>query len=259
MSNYQHYVLIGSGGTGGIVLPFLIRHAQKLHGHHYDIDIVDGDKVEDKNVIRQGYSLEDVGKFKADIAAGQPGSLHAFNQYLTRDNADRLIQERDIVIIAADNWVVRADVERRALELEHVTVINGGNEAETASCQIFMRRQEENLSPPLSYQHPEILVEGLNREEESCMVRAASPDNEQTIAANLMSAAWIMAALHHVESAELNPANWLGEGTDRRGPSTTWHELYADLNRGKAGGPDWRDMGTDDWKTWNPHREAVGA
>ena len=239
----QSYVQIGAGGTGSIVLPYLYRHATKMHDRDFTITVVDGDEIEDRNVVRQGYRPDDIGKFKADVLTRRYPERVRYNpRYLTADNADQLIAERDIVIIAADNWPVRADIERRALELDNVTIINGGNEATTATCQIFARRGGDNLTPPLSYMHPEILTPDLNREQESCLTRMADPDDAQTVGANLMSAAWIIAAVYHVEQRLSTLA----------GNGIAWHEVHADLLRGTAGGPDWRDMGSDAWRTYVP-------
>lgn len=270
--NSGNYVLIGAGGTGSIIAPHLLRQLRKVHRDNFELHIVDGDVVSDGNIARQNYRHTDVGHNKAEILACQladvtdmidlPANICPEPAYIDQRTAELFIRDGDIVLIAVDNYRARADIERRALELDNVVVINAGNEATTSSCQIFARRNGENLTPPISYMHDEILTPGMTREEEDCMAKADSPDHEQTIAANLMSAAWMLAALTHVQDMEQRAATAaeiarkLGYKQDaedfEQESSPFWHELHADLHKGKAGGPDWRNMKNDAWRNYAP-------
>lgn len=253
------YLLIGAGGTGSIIAPHLARHLRKTHPTGFALTIVDGDKVSERNTGRQDYLRDHIGANKADILAARINATPVC-EYIDQSSARRLIRENDTVIIAVDNYRARADIERRALELSDVTVINGGNEANTASCQIFMRRAGENVTPPLSYQHPEILTPGLTRGQLGCMAHADDPEDDQTIAANLMSAAWMMAALYHLANIRqgLHRRLTMDETTGLLDYSLDpiWHETHADLSKGIAGGPDWRDMGNDAWRDYIPPAPA---
>ncbi len=254
------YHLIGAGGTGSIVAPHLLRHLRKTHdGKDFVLYIVDGDLISEKNVSRQDFNPNHVGKPKAAALAARLGGMQAkvipINDYIDTELAAEWFREGDTILIAVDNYRARADIEAHALTMRDVTVINAGNEANTSSTQIWMRRSGRNITPPLSYQHEEILTPGMTREEESCMVRAESPDSDQTIAANLMSAAWMLSALYHVQSIETltHYTNSIAvlAGEDTIDPDPLWHELHVDLQKGKAGGPDWRQIDrTDTWRTW---------
>ncbi len=258
--NSGNYVLVGAGGTGSIAAPHILRHLRKIHTGRgaFHLYIVDGDTVSEKNTSRQDFGPDDIGCKKADVLAARldPSGqqVTAFADFIDDSTIDDLIRDGDTVLITVDNYRARADIERHALTLPNITVINAGNEATTASCQIFVRRHGQNLTPPLSYNHPEILSPGLTRREEGCMVHVDSPDNEQTIAANLMSASWLLAALVHVETQEQTNlmVGLLDPDGDTGLSAPFWHELHADLHKGKAGGPDWRTMGGDEWRTYQP-------
>lgn len=260
MNDSGVFILVGAGGTGSILAPQLLRHLRSTYTDQFVLMIVDADQIEEKNIARQGYDPDSVGLPKSQVLAAQLGTdrVRAVDSYITPETAPKLIRDGDVVLIAADNYRARADIEQRALELDNLVVINGGNEETTATTQLFIRRNGRNLTPPLSYMHPEILTPGLTRQEESCLVRAADPNNRQTIAANMLSAAWMLAALVHYEQT-IGLTNTLVQVADthddiaaikQSGPF--WHELHATIDKGKAGGPDWRDMGTSDWEEWRP-------
>ena len=61
-------VMIGAGGTGGYILPHLYRIVY-ASSRKCRIIIVDGDVVEEKNLIRQNFSAVDIGEKKAAVLA----------------------------------------------------------------------------------------------------------------------------------------------------------------------------------------------
>ena len=79
MDNY-HFIVIGAGGTGGYLIPNLGRMIgiQNEDGSKHSVTIVDADKIENKNLLRQNFSPNDVGKNKAEVMASRYG--RAFGQ-----------------------------------------------------------------------------------------------------------------------------------------------------------------------------------
>ena len=61
-------VVIGAGGTGGYVIPHLYRLG---YASHRDVRVIvcDGDVVEEKNLIRQNFVEQDIGRNKAQVQA----------------------------------------------------------------------------------------------------------------------------------------------------------------------------------------------
>ena len=61
-------VQLGAGGTGGHIAPHLYRLLYAL-GRPTRYIICDGDKVEEKNLLRQNFSPVDLGENKARVLA----------------------------------------------------------------------------------------------------------------------------------------------------------------------------------------------
>lgn len=74
-------ILIGTGGTGGYLIPHLVRFMSLVNRKRragagtaglpdsLHLVIVDGDVVEEKNLVRQNFVLRDVGRPKAQVLA----------------------------------------------------------------------------------------------------------------------------------------------------------------------------------------------
>lgn len=237
------FVLIGAGGTGSILFDPLVRY---LSTHFRDKDpfilaVIDGDEIEPKNLDRQLFAGNAIGLNKADalVATYESDQLRAIPEFLSDDNIETRINDGDIVLIAADNFDVRARVQRRGMALKNITVINGGNENTDGSLQIWIRRKGKNITPPLSFMHDEILRESPHDPSKlNCQQRAEIPGGEQTIIANMMSATQILNAVRRVLT--WTPTQTFGG----------WHELYFDLNTGNAKAFDNRTI--DGWQEHIP-------
>ena len=60
------FIVVGVGGTGSLVardLPKLLLHTES------EMVIIDGDNVEEKNMVRQAYQSHDIGENKANALA----------------------------------------------------------------------------------------------------------------------------------------------------------------------------------------------
>lgn len=61
-----HFIVIGTGGTGGYLIENLLRLVDvQSKQQELQLTIIDGDKVEPKNLIRQNFYREDIDKNKA--------------------------------------------------------------------------------------------------------------------------------------------------------------------------------------------------
>ena len=61
-------IVLGAGGTGGYVIPHLYRIAFARKGR-VRIIVCDGDIVEQKNLVRQNFVEQDIGRNKAQVLA----------------------------------------------------------------------------------------------------------------------------------------------------------------------------------------------
>lgn len=242
------YILIGAGGTGSLLLDPMLRMLRTFHGQDdFIVAIIDGDNVEAKNLARQQFKGNHVGLNKAaalaDFVYGE--ELHPVPEFLGDTNIKDRIQDGDVVIIAADNYNVRARIEQRAFELDNIAVINGGNESFDGSCQIFIRKNGKNMTPPLSWMHDEIYTPSEHDPSKlDCIARAAIKGGEQTIIANLMSAAWTLNMLYRYLVSDKNPV--------------VWHETFFDMKTGNAKAYDWRDE-DGAWMTHRPDKTGAIA
>jgi hypothetical protein len=224
----NNYVMIGAGGTGTHLLRPLIAYLRSVHPEgDWLLHIVDGDVVETKNLERQLFKPSAVTMNKATAAAAEmadDGHVRAIPDYLSETNMTGVIREGDTVLITVDNFTVRKRIEDHCLTLNNVAVINGGNEKYSGSVQLWVRADNENVTPRLSYMHPEVAI-GMNddRAEMTCAQAAALPGGAQTLIANAMTATWMLTALwrfHHM-------VHILAK---RQAPSeATWTELQFDF------------------------------
>lgn len=225
------YIVVGAGGTGSHLLPPLCAY---LRAHYKNFEwmlfIIDGDVVETKNLERQLFPVGAVTMNKAEAMAMtlmDNEHVKAIPTYLSEENLDRYIQSGDTVLICADNFTVRKRIEDHARKLLDVTVINGGNEQFSGSVQLYVREQDEDVTPRISYLHPEVAVAiGEDRAEMTCAQAAALPGGEQTIIANLTSATWMLTALWRKHMGE----HVIEDGQEAR--PQTWTEVQFDALAG---------------------------
>ena len=234
------YTLLGAGGTGSILFPSLLRYLSTYHRgrkESFYLQVIDGDQIEPHNFDRQLFALPTTGHNKAEAlvqtAAYVPDNakLFALPEFLGKGNVKKRVQAGDTILIAVDNYSVRALVEERVRELERAVVINGGNESTDGSCQLWIRVEDKNLTPPLSHMHDEIAYKSKDdRAAMSCEARSKIPGGEQTIIANMMSATTMlnMLRLYH-----------------EQGAPSKGHEVHFDLNTLAMRPDDWR--GIEGW------------
>lgn len=101
-------LVIGAGGLGCPVLQYLAAAGVGTIG------IVDGDVVEESNLQRQIlFWVQDIGSKKATVAAEKLArqnplvNFHAYTEFITADNAEKLISAYDLVIDGSDNFPTR--------------------------------------------------------------------------------------------------------------------------------------------------------
>jgi molybdopterin/thiamine biosynthesis adenylyltransferase len=191
------YVLVGSGGTGTHVLHPLIAYLTSREDS-FDLAVIDGDTVEKHNLMRQLFTPINVMQNKAQSAVepfGYLPNVRAIPEYLGKANIGYIVEEGSIVLIAADNFTIRFLIQEHAQGLQNCVVINGGNEFDTGSCQIYIRQNGENITPPLSFLHPEVEEADSDRAELSCQQIAALPSGGQLITTNMASALWMLQTL----------------------------------------------------------------
>ena len=75
VAKVNHIIIIGAGGTTSWFLPKLIKILNIFSDFYFAVTIVDGDVVELKNLTRQNYIEQDIGKYKAEVLATRYSNL----------------------------------------------------------------------------------------------------------------------------------------------------------------------------------------
>lgn len=226
----RNYVQIGAGGTGSFLFPALFRYLTTYKAESdeaFSITVIDGKEVAPSKLHRQLFFDRFAGENKATALVRQyesdPSVVIAVPDYLGEDNIDG-IAENDVVLICADNFPTRARVERHGMTLENLTVINGGNELIDGSLQTWIRRDGQNVTPPLSQGHPEILREDPDDPSTlSCTQIAELPGGQQTIVANMMSATAMLNAVRQLH-------RWEATHNTDNAPVPPGEEVFFDMD-----------------------------
>lgn len=217
--NSFHFFVIGAGGTGGHLIPNLARlvSASNTEDFKHEITIIDGDVVEEKNILRQNFIAKDIGKNKAMVLAERYSAafgieIHAVPEFIEqwRKLASLMSEVQrpsiPVVIGCVDNHKTRQMIHSAflyAYDFFPMIWIDGANEEFTGQVVFgsmfplyYVRRCSRSTSaffvPPVTLLYPEVLKdEGTKFNSElSCAERAISAP--QSISANLTSANIIM-------------------------------------------------------------------
>ena len=218
----QTVKIVGLGGVGSIVARYGAVFLASLAKHsNARLVLIDGDKFEPRNASRMLFSSfgNKAAVIRDDLLdrfADTRLALVAVEDYITRKNIARLLHDGDIIVTAVDNHATRKLVsEFCAGELNNVVLISGGNDGigEDSSgkvrrgtygnCQIYIRRNGEDLSPSLTRYHHEIRNPADHLpDEEDCVESIESVP--QLLLANLAAASCILNALWLYLSGELH-------------------------------------------------------
>ncbi len=206
-------VVIGAGGTGGYVIPHIYRicfAAERLTR----VVVCDGDIVEQKNLIRQNFVLQDVGENKAKVLAERYAAAFGIEaEYVPRFIEDEetlmelikpermqeypIIYSRTILIGAVDNNRSRQICHNAFKKSENLVYIDSGNGESTGQVVCGIRQKGKTLYKPVCSVYPDMLeTSDLLPTEMSCAERAVSAP--QSVTANLMAATAVTSFLYNL-------------------------------------------------------------
>lgn len=117
-------MVVGCGGTGGFVAESLCR----LLSPNARLILVDHDRVEERNLVRQNFFREDIGKVKSEALAlrlsrnyGRPVAYSRYPVAMTT------VQGPGIVIGCVDNGLARRDIAAKFKQNHGSWWIDAGN------------------------------------------------------------------------------------------------------------------------------------
>lgn len=199
----KNIIVIGCGGIGYHLAPTLVRFLEYSEVPS-TVYFVDRDSIEEKNLARQ-YGPKSVGLGKAKALVNlltdqlQPKNVvlksvpEVFSPRTLRTAKNWYWTTESDVFVGVDNHATRLFVQEEALKLRDVAVFTGGNEYHDGQCQVFIRRDGKNLTPPINDVHPEMATsQGKFPDDPSCMVEAES--QPQLVLANMLAATSMLCA-----------------------------------------------------------------
>jgi hypothetical protein len=199
------FKVIGLGGIGCVVVQYLTVFLKAL-GRPARLVLIDGDRFEPANEQRMVFpKVGNKAEVKAAEAANWLGSsdvaVVAVPEFVTPENAERLIRPGDHLFLCVDNHPTRKLVSDHCGTLEEVALFSGGNEGVDpprergtyGNVQVYLRREGRDLTASLTRFHPEIAnPKGKLPSEASCVELAVS--TPQILFTNLAVASAMLSA-----------------------------------------------------------------
>lgn len=196
----KRFIIAGLGGIGSVLSEKVSRFLNYKDGL-YNIILVDGDRIEPKNLERQDF--QKVGGNKAEVKKEELQEkfdkliFESFPRFINDQNISEIIEEKDIVLLCVDNHKTRKLVSDHCSNLKDVVLISGGNELTDGNVQIFVKKNGEKITPSLLDYHKELQNPGdKSPEEMSC--EELSKSEPQLYFTNLMAASYMCCALYNV-------------------------------------------------------------
>ncbi|MBQ7725788.1 MAG: ThiF family adenylyltransferase [Clostridia bacterium] len=207
-------IVIGAGGTGGYVIPHLYRLAMAAR-RQIRILVCDGDVVEQKNLIRQNFVEQDIGRNKAQVLAERysaafgieceyvPGFIESEEELLRLTNPDFYARpysgvpegQRVILLGCVDNNRSRRLCHEIFCKQENLIYLDSGNGEHTGQVVCGVRQNGRTTYKPVGSRYPDVLKkEDKFPSELSCAERAVSAP--QSVTANLTAATAVVSFLY---------------------------------------------------------------
>ena len=151
-SGYANIIIVGCGGTGGFVAESICR---LLTGRKDNLLLVDHDRVEPHNLLRQNFYKEDIGQFKSKALAERLArsygrtigySIHPFSENTTMDKLGVPGYDGYLMIGCVDNARGRAAMNRHISGSTRRWLIDAGNGANWGQVLIGNSRDREMTS-----------------------------------------------------------------------------------------------------------------
>ena len=187
----------------------MARYLQFQSERNVRLTLIDGDTYEPRNRERQSFqALGNKAIVKADELRQEFHglSMHAEPRYLDGKNVIEFIREGDIVFSCVDSKFIRTRkyISDRALELDDVLIISGGNELTHGNVRFHWRKAKKNLTLPLANKyHPEVEnPRGVDEPMPGCGVRVKS--EPQIVIMNNLVASIMLSGFYAFLEAKLD-------------------------------------------------------
>ena len=206
-------IVVGCGGTGSHYIKELGRLLYGMGAKEkVKLILVDGDYVEEKNLVRQAFLPQDIGYNKAQVMAeilNQAYGITAefYDKYIdTPTDMEQLVDKDDVVLLigCVDNHQCRQSMHRFYQSRQHCIYMDSANEYSVGEVIIGSKIGGIEMYADRCEYFPEVLeAREPKRSEESCEVLNVSAP--QHMLTNQL-AAWILLA----NTAKFLQGEWVG-------------------------------------------------
>ena len=176
--------IVGAGGVGSWLTPAMCL----LVGHPDLVTVIDGDKLEKKNLNRQLFTNEDLGEFKAGALADRYGCNYK-NVFYTHNSIQ--LERGDWLMCCVDNNAGRKAVLESVDEFG-CQAIFGCNETTSSEAYFYKREWKGGRGDPRIY-YPSIVEDDGNDPIAHVIgcTGESQKQNPQLVSANFMAAGLI--------------------------------------------------------------------
>lgn len=186
-----HIIIVGAGGGGSWLTPAVRRLCPDT-----PIELYDGDILETRNLNRQLYREEDVGRNKAEALADLYPGITARPAWF---HADVPVPRRSCLLCCVDNNPARAAIIQAA-EAARGVVIIGGNEYTEATADLYVPEDMKGTPNDPAHHTPAIFTDRTGAPAGSgagggCAAEAAVAATPQLVMANMAGATFMLQLL----------------------------------------------------------------
>ncbi len=157
--NNQKIYIVGLGGIGSFLLN-LIDKNEFLFPSETQIILIDGDKLEKKNLSRQLFNKYGIGKYKTDLLVSQYKHRNLFSIPCYIDDSF-IFDNNSIVFSCVDNHGTRNNL-LTACDNQNFSLIIGANDTIDAESYIYFKEWQDTLKDPRIYYRELLLFDPEN-------------------------------------------------------------------------------------------------
>lgn len=95
--------LVGLGGTGGYILQSFMRMLKNFEIRGL-LTLADGDEVEEKNLLRQNFIQQDVGKKKVDVLARRYSNVYDMDMRTIGGYIENVESVKNLFVLGKGSW-----------------------------------------------------------------------------------------------------------------------------------------------------------
>lgn len=210
-------VMLGAGGTGGYVAPYVFRLLHMLDRPARFV-VCDGDIVEPKNLDRQNFVPADLGENKARVLAERYSTVLGMETEYVPSFIEKLpdlmgllepkewelnpystkrTKEMVLLLGCVDNNKTRQLCHQAFHQSEELIYIDSGNGKYTGQVVCGVRRNGRTIRKSIGGVHPEMLKDtDLFPSEISCA--EAAQEDPQSIVANVTAATAVLIMVYNI-------------------------------------------------------------